>query len=673
MIPRSASGLIGLGIVAIVAFFFGGIFFSGSSGSAGDREENHLHESSASSKETIWTCSMHPHIQLPKSGACPICGMDLIPLDTDDGEALDPRQLKMSAAARAIARVESTPVVRQSANRETRMVGRLAYDETNLAYITAWVPGRLDRLYADYTGITVNRGDHMVYLYSPELLAAQEELIQALAASIALRNVKGSLGTTSLATVAAARDKLRLFGLSPKQIEEIENSGKASDHLTINAPAGGVVVHKNAKEGMYVKTGTRIYTIADLSKLWVFFEAYETDLIWLRYGQNITFTSTAYPGETFEGKVTFIDPVLDPKTRTVKVRGLVDNSDGRLKPDMFVSGVVMSRLNEAGEVVDESLAGKYIGPMHPEIVKDGPGDCDICGMSLVPAESLPFAVGAAEGGLAPLVIPASAPLITGRRSVVYVEMPEDEESIYEGRVVTLGPRVGDFYIVREGLAEGELVVVNGAFKIDSELQIRAKPSMMMPKGGGGPVAHNHGGAVAGRETTSEDHSEHQTEATTAETITVEARRALTPIYDAYFKVQEALAADDFSTALAASGSGLKSAINSVDMSLFTESTHMTWMEFATKLNKQSDLSGQSIDMVAARINFEALSEVVIELEQTFGHVGEGEFYLTFCPMAFGRGAYWMQANDNINNSYYGAAMLKCGTVKETFRSKEGDK
>jgi Cu(I)/Ag(I) efflux system membrane fusion protein len=379
-IPRQGRGLIGLIIVIVVAFSLGN-FFSGDDSMPSEEAVDHDHSGEAASESTMWTCSMHPQIKLPKFGKCPICFMDLIPLDSDDGDDLGPSQLRMSETAMKLAQIETAPVRRAFAEAEVRMVGKIAYDETNVAYITAWVPGRLDRLYADYTGMTVNEGDHMVYMYSPELLASQEELLQAKSAVSALSKTSSTvLRSTAEATIVAAREKLRLFGLTEDQIMEIEETEKPSDHITIYAPIGGVVVHKDAMEGMYVKTGTRIYTIADLSKLWVFFDAYESDLPWLRYGQQVTFSTTSYPGETFEAVISFIDPIVDPKKRTVRVRGIVENTNGRLKPDMFVSGVVKSQVDDQGKVVDAYLAGKWISPMHPEIVKDGPGACDICGL-----------------------------------------------------------------------------------------------------------------------------------------------------------------------------------------------------------------------------------------------------------------------------------------------------
>ncbi len=488
------------------------------------------------SEATAWTCSMHPQIRLPEPGQCPICGMDLVPAgkpeapkkskakyacamfcvppmeepgqcpicgmdmvaieeDEDDG-ADDGQQgprLRLSAKAQKLAEIRVAPVERKFVTADIHMVGKVDYDETRLGYLTAWVPGRLDRLYVDYTGVPVKKGDHMVYLYSPDLLTAQVELIEALNA---VRQLEGSnvpsMRQTATDTVEAVREKLRLWGLTPAQVEQIESRGTPSDHMTIFAPMGGIVIHKNAVEGMYVKTGTRIYTIADLSHVWVKLDAYESDLAWIRYGQDLTFETEAYPGETFSGSIAFIDPVLDAKTRTVKVRVNVDNSDGRLKPQMFVRAVVFSQIAAGGRVMDAQLAGKWICPMHHEVIEGGPGSCNLCGMPLVEAESIYVSIDPTKAE-APLVIPASAPLITGRRAVVYVAV-QDRQRTYEGREIVLGPRAGDYYLVRQGLSEGELVVVNGNFKIDSAIQIRAKPSMMSPEGGEPAPGHQHHGA-----------------------------------------------------------------------------------------------------------------------------------------------------------------------------------
>ncbi len=424
-----------------------------------------------------WTCSMHPQIRGKKGDTCPICSMDLVPVKKSAAEGL--REFATSEAAAALMDIRTAPVVRRLVTAEVRMVGKVDYDETRLEDIAARVPGRLDRLYVDYTGVPVKKGDHMVSIYSPALLAAQEELIQAARAVRELGSTGGGIvRETTRATLEAAREKLRLLGLTKKQVTEIEKSGKPSDHLTIYAPAAGIVIHKHAEEGMYVDTGTRIYTVADLSVMWVRLDAYESDLPWIHYGQDVAFTTESCPGRRFTGRVSFIDPVLDRTTRTITVRLNVPNEDGLLKPGMFVRAVLRSQIAAGGKVMAPGMAGKWICPMHPSVVEDTAGDCAICGMPLAGAATLGYATADPETAEKPLVIPASAPLVTGERAVVYVEIPGADRPAFAGREIVLGPRAGDWYLVRSGLKEGETVVTRGNFKIDSALQIEAKPSMM---------------------------------------------------------------------------------------------------------------------------------------------------------------------------------------------------
>ena len=426
---------------------------------------------------------MHPQIRQPKPGLCPICAMDLIPAEAGGGEEEGLRELSISRAARELMDLQTAPVERRFVSATIRMVGKVTYDETRLSYITAWVPGRLDRLYVDYTGCGGAEGrPHGVDLQSGTV-QRQGELIQALEGGP--RGTVGGGAGECEEDGRIGREKLRLWGLTESQVREIEQQNEPSDHLTIYAPMSGIVIHKNAQEGMYVETGSRIYTIADLSQVWVKLDAYESDLTWLRYGQTVEFSTEAYPGEVFRGRVAFIDPVLDPKTRTVKVRVNVPNPYGKLKPDLFVHGEVHAQVADAGRVMEPSLVGKWICRMHPGVIKEQPGDCDICGMPLVRTETMGYVSSAAASNdsAEPLVVPSSAVLMTGTRAVVYVERPEADRPTYEGREVVLGPRAGDFYLVQSGLEEGERVVTNGNFKLDSALQISARPSMMNPEAG----------------------------------------------------------------------------------------------------------------------------------------------------------------------------------------------
>jgi Cu(I)/Ag(I) efflux system membrane fusion protein len=498
------TALAAAGVLALLGLaFVAGALWRG----AGDKEPGAGHDDGAAvhGQREVWTCSMHPQIRLPRAGQCPICFMDLIPLDSGSEDETGSRVLSVGKNAAALMDIELVPVERRFVAAAVRMVGKVDFDETRVSSITAWVPGRLDRLFVDYTGIPVNKGDHMVEIYSAELLSAQEELIQAVKAARTLApGDAGLVSASAQATVQAVREKLRLWGLTPEQIKGIESRGEPDEHVTIYAPAGGIVVEKAAQEGMYVNTGTRIYTIADLSRVWVNLDAYASDLAWLRYGQEVAFTTEAHPGATFTGSIAFIHPVLDEQTRTVKVRVNVENKDNRLKPGMFVRAVVRARIATGGRVMDAALAGKWISPMHPEVVKDAPGACDVCGMPLVPAESLGYVGGEPTQADMPLVIPASAPLLTGKRAIVYVQVPGSDPPTFEGRELVLGPRGEHHYVVPEGLEEGELVVAKGAFKIDAELQIRAKPSMMTPADGDTPSASDTAAAERPRRAGSED-------------------------------------------------------------------------------------------------------------------------------------------------------------------------
>jgi len=628
LFPTRVSGVIGLIIIAVVAFSLGN-FLTGGNSSLNEKPDTHNHADLEISGPTTWTCSMHPQIQLPKPGKCPICFMDLIPLESGDGEELDFRQIKMSETAKQIARIETTPVIKGPAEAEIRMVGKLDYNETKVSYITAWFPGRIDKLFVNFTGTTVKKGDHMAHIYSPEMIAAQEELLQAIKTAGTISNGSLILKNTAQATLNAVRDKLRLFGLNQNQIDKIETLEKVPDHITIRAPAGGTVVDKHINEGMYVKTGMRLYTIADLSELWAYFDAYESDLPWLKPGLELEFGSLSFPGEIFKAKIDFIDPVLNPKTRTVKVRAVVNNDDGRLKPEMFISGILKSRLGPSGSLADT------------------------------------------DSKELPLLIPISAPLLTGTRAVVYVELPGDDGSVFEGREVALGPRAGDFYIVRSGLKEGEMVVTNGAFKIDAELQIQAKPSMMLPEGGGGMTGHNHGqqataaGSAKGHD---KSKSEYQFGSVGRLDDCEEAQTALIPVYNAYFEIQMALADDNLDKAKAAFDK-LHSLTKDVDMSLFKDEAHTRWMKIYNELVQKSNNGSKADDIETARNTFYLLSYAAIELHDTFGHALEQDYFLTYCPMANNnQGAYWLQTIDTVYNSFYGKSMLRCGEIKQKLAS-----
>lgn len=594
----------------------------------------------------IWTCSMHPQIRQPKPGQCPLCGMDLIPVMPEtEPQSGNSRQITLSESARKLAEVVLAPVERRSLPVELRLVGKVTFDETRMATIAPRVPGRIDRLYANFIGVSVEPGDHLADLFSPDLISAQQELLQA-------KRLGGDKPATA-SLLNATRERLRLWGLTSEQITEIERSGEVRNHVTFCSPIGGIVTAKEVREGQYVEAGMRLFTVADLRHVWVQLDAYETDLVWLRYAQEVVFQAEAYPGESFTGIIAFIDPILDPTTRTIKVRVNVANTDRRLKPGMFVRAVVSAKVTKTGQVTRPDLRGKWISPMHPEIIKDKPGSCDVCGMPLVRAEELGYAAPEDEADNLPLVIPATAPLLTGKRAVVYVTKPQGEDT-YEGREIVLGPRAGEYYLVREGLQEGELVVVNGAFKIDSSLQIQGRPSMMMMPNSTPASDDPHG---------------------TAATLPAASLAVVTPqvfkeqidaVLSPVLIIAGALADDNLGAA-ATSATDAKQALAAVDMSILSTDAHTHWMGSLKALSQPLDQMVAAKDIESFRTAFALLSPAMARVLKMFGPVRAEPIYDIRCPMAFNdQGATWLQRDKAIRNPYFGKSMLKCGDVIDTI-------
>jgi len=636
--------------IALVSVFIGRMTMM----DHGEDHSMHINGGENVLKESKWRCSMTEHPMIySKPGKCKICGMTLVRVDgTDDGLGLT--VVTMSEHAKKLAEIETTQIGRQYVNTEIRMVGKVAYDERRVTTISAWVPGRIDRLYVDYTGIRVGKGEHLAEFYSPNLLTAQQELLEAKKRYEQSANEQSQfLKDSNLRTLTSSRKKLELLGLTVEQIKNIETSGKASDHMTIYAPSGGIVVKKLVNEGDYVNTGAKVLTIADFSHLWILMDAYESDLPYIHYAQKVQVTTDAFPGEEFEGKIAFIHPELNEKTRTVKVRVNVKNPDFKLKPGMFVRSKVYSRLAEKGKVMSPSLAGKWISPMHPEIVKDKPGNCDICGMKLVPADKYGYV--STKDSKAPIVIPITAVLKTGKRAVVYVEHRNKMKPTFEGVEVQLGPRAGNFYLVNSGLKGDEWVVVNGNFKIDSALQIQAKSSMM-----------NH---TEGEETTELRERQKERRSTLKLVVTKEFRDSLSPLYTAYLSTQKSLVTDKLEEAKSAF-KDLNKIIKNIDQSTFTEDTRVLWVELSSVLKKMATQGAESSDIKQARGIFEGTSMAIVDIEEYFGHSDSTPYYIVFCPMALnGKGALWLQNNKSVKNPYFGASMLGCGEIKKTLQAR----
>lgn len=406
-------------ILAILTFvfgiFIGWLFFHQSSTSKS--------QTSKVEGKTMYTCSMDPQVRQDHPGKCPICGMDLIPVSDSNGKAsgmsdMDPNEIMLSDEAMALANVQTQVVGTGKVNREVRLFGKIQPDERLEQVQSAYVDGRVEKLFINAVGDKVGKGQTLAVIYSPALYAAEQELVQAMAYPIAAQRK---------AMVDAAVEKMELLQIDRGQIDKVMKTKKASPYVSLKANTTGTVTDKQIEQGDYVKQGQPLLKIANLSRVWAVFQAYEGDLPFVRQDATVTFTSEALPGKTFSGKVSFIDPVLDDKSRTAGVRVVMANQNGEFKPQMIISG---------------------------------------------------YASASIKGYENEIVVPKSAVLWTGKRSVVYVKDDSYDQPTFAMRKVTLGPSVSDAYVITDGLAEGEEIVTNGTFAVDASAQLSGKQSMM---------------------------------------------------------------------------------------------------------------------------------------------------------------------------------------------------
>ena len=437
----------------------------------------------ATTKE-IWTCSMHPQVRLPQPGKCPICSMPLIRVATPPSEQSSPAvpnttnagsMFQLSEHARAMARVETVPVARRLLRKETRAVGKIQPNEMALAVVVSRVDGYIERLYVNFTGVEVKRGDHLADIYSPDLVLAEQELLL-------------TLNAQSAPNTETAKSKLLRWGLTPAQVQELIDKRKVTDRVTLFSPIAGTVLEKMVVEKSAVKAGDVLYRVANLESVWVYLDIFEYELPWVQYGQTVELKSEAYPTETFAGRVWFISPVVSEETRTVKVLLNISNAERRLKPGMFVSAVVRAQLLADGRAAPTGAEGQFTCAMHPQVLERQAGQCAVCGMALtqIPANTN---LDAASADTQVLAVPLSAVLDGGVRKLVYVERTKGSFAAVE---VTLGPRAGEFYPVLKGLSEGDLVAVRGNFLLDSQFQVSGLPSLFYREGQAGVAGHQHG-------------------------------------------------------------------------------------------------------------------------------------------------------------------------------------
>jgi Cu(I)/Ag(I) efflux system membrane fusion protein len=612
---------IALQSVAVLAAIAGGIALLGVGQRAGWWSTSPVGAASAGTAgDTIYTCPMHPQIRQPTPGSCPICGMPLELLESSAGDPED-FAVNIPVAARRLANIETVAAEVRPVFHTIETVGSIAIDESRQSTISAYVDGRLERLFADYTGVQVAKGDHLAILYSPSLFEQQAKYIE-------FSKKLSQPGESALPAVRDAwqemvvnlRKRLIELGMTEQQLEDLETAGEAELRLTIYAPFGGTVVEKLAIEGQYVSAGEPIYRIANLSTVWLMLELYPEDAALIRFGQRVSAEVQSLPGEQRIGRVAFVDPVVDPQTRTVGVRVELLNEDGRLRPGDLATAGIEVPIGTQGEVFDTDLAGKWISPMHPQIVTDAPGQCPICGMDLVPTSRYGFSEVPVDQPQA-LVIPRDAVLMAGQNSVVYVEA---EPGRFEIRPVTLGPITERSAVILSGVKTGDLVATSGNFLIDSQMQLAGKPSLIDPAR-----------AIAKA-------NQPQTGPLQAEHIHVEpipgiAGTALEQLYTAYFAVQAQLAADQQVTEEQAVA--LNSAARALEKDTALSTEHQEWTAAIAKASEHL----HHLDLPEARQHFKTISRNITLLAFSARGADAAQPILHFyCPMVKGGGGDWLQ-------------------------------
>lgn len=573
-------------LIALITGLGTGYLLFGSKQSDSSASETHDRLSEAMSvkeDDQIWTCSMHPQIRQNEPGDCPICGMDLIPLDNTSSN--DPLILEMTQEAVKLANIETT-IIGSTGTPEKSFIlsGKIKEDERLAANQAAHIPGRIEKLFATFTGEQIRRGQKLAILYSPELITAQQELLEALK----FQDVNADL-------VKAARKKLEYWKISAEQIQAIEESGQIQETFTVLADASGIVSNRRVAVGDYVKQGEVLFDIVSLNRVWVLFDAYEEDLASIKVGDRIEFTTPAIPNRTFSTRISFIDPVINPNTRVASLRGELRNPGNVLKPEMFVRGKLQAQLSATEQ----------------------------------------------------LLVPKSAILWTGRRSVAYVKVPEAAIPSFQFREVEIGERVGENYLVESGLEPGEEVVTYGNFAIDAAAQLNNQASMMNK-------------SVRLKEA---DHARPLPDYT--ESTPIAFKEQLVELTQSYLALKDAFVATD-SIQASVGASEMLNKLSEVDMSLVKGDAHMYWMEQLEALRTHGRQITELEDVEKQRKQFDFLSQALINTIKVFG-IPNDAFYVQHCPMAFDNsGADWISDVEEIRNPYFGDKMLKCGLVQETI-------
>lgn len=494
----------------------------------------------------------------------------------------DAFSMVMSESALRLAEIQITPIKKERPTVKVWAPGRIETDETREATISGHFNGRITRLHVDFTGAEVRSGEPLASVWSDDLITAQRELLEA----YSRRESRPEI-------YRASRQKLRYWELQDHQIDAIIEKGEPMREVDILSPVTGTVMQRGVSRGDYFSAGTTLFKIADLSSVWITADVAETDISLLRTGNPVSFTLRSRPGETHEAQISWIDPQLNTNRRTVRVRAEAENPRGVIRPGMQLAGNIEVAMR------DEKL-----------------------------------------------VVPASAVLWTGPRSLVYVFDGSGDSARFEAREVTLGHRAGDYYVIEEGLEEGEEVVFHGAFKIDSEMQLSDRFSMMNRDKGRLAPDDPHDRKV-------EDVSDEVSE---------DFRAEFTAFIEMYLEVKDALVESDFDEASAKAGR-MKEQLEAIGEHRNDGNAQVLWMEMYNNISAHLRPPADADDIEALRGEFRFLSDLLVDAVKAFGV--EGVVYAQYCPMAFDdEGAFWLSAEEQIMNPYLPETMLMCGEVIE---------
>lgn len=580
-------------------------------------------------EEKRYICPMMCTPPSTEPGRCPVCAMELV--EATGGGGGDGISVTIEASARRLVGIQTAMSKMGEVNRTIRTIGSIDFDESRLSTISAYVDGRLEKMYANYAGVKVSEGDDLALIYSPQLYTAQTEFITSM-------NGDGKFGRFEITggdLNAMARENLFELGMTQSQIDQLAASGKPMSRIRIKSPQTGTVIEKSADEGDYVKTGHKLYRIADLSTVWLMLDLFPDDASAVRFGQQVEAEIQSLPGEVFTGRVAFIDPTVDPRTRTVRVRVEIMNFDGKLRPGDYATARVSVPAIPMDLVYDPALANKYISPMHPQVIRDEPGPCPLCEMDLVPTSSLGFASEPLPAQQV-VTVPRDAVLLAGENSVIYVET---EPGRFEIRRVTIGPMNRKQAVILEGLSAGETVATGGNFLIDSQMQLAGNPSLLdptkAPSYSPGPLELPQSNPVM---------------------LATDAGNQFDQTYDAYFEIQRALAADQTPPPVALNT--LIAGLRELELSPSVPDEAQRKLAIARRAAARMDGSLETARQAYRRVSHAMLHAATVAR----GPKTAVQLTHYYCPMVPGGGGDWMQPGGDLANPYWGSEMLTCGEV-----------